>query len=200
MLLGAIAAIAQQNIKRLLAYSSIGHIGYVLIGIAAANQEGIKGITFYMCIYVVMNIAVFAIILSLKYNNNFIEKISNFAGLSKHKPLISLCLAVIMLSMAGIPPFAGFFAKFYIFIAALKADMIFLAILGVLSSVISAFYYLKIIKIMFFDDAEQSQFSVIISKQSLIILTLCILFISFFIFYPALLTSIVSNLSVGYYK
>ena len=105
-----------------------------------------------------------------------------------------------MLSMAGIPPFAGFFAKFYIFVAALKADLIILAILGVISSVISAFYYLKIIKIMYFDDADISQFSIIISKQSIIMLTLCIIIITFFIFYPSLFVSPLSNLSNVYFN
>ena len=133
MYLGATAAIAQKSIKRLLAYSSIGHVGYILIGLVAANSAGIKGVSIYMSIYVVMNIAVFSIILSLKYNNVFIEKISEFSGPSKHKPLISLSLAIIMLSMAGIPPFAGFFGKFYIFVAALKADLIFRTVILLLS-------------------------------------------------------------------
>ena len=200
MFLGAIAAIAQKNIKRLLAYSSIGHVGYILIGVAAANEESIKGISFYLSTYVIMNIAVFIIILSLKNNNNFIEKISDYAGLSKYKPLIALSFAIVMLSMAGIPPFAGFFAKFYIFVAALKADLIILAILGVISSVISAFYYLKIIKIIYFDDADISQFSIIISRQSAIILALSIIIITFFIFYPSLFVSPLSNLSNVYFN
>tara|TARA_B100002051_G_scaffold221521_1_gene215522 strand:- start:48 stop:491 length:444 start_codon:yes stop_codon:yes gene_type:complete len=147
-----------------------------------------------------MNIAVFVIILSVKNNNNFIEKISDYAGLSKYKPLIALSFAIIMLSMAGIPPFVGFFAKFYIFVAALKANLIILAILGVVSSVISAFYYLKIIKIMYFDDADISQFSIIISKQSIIILTLCLMIITFFIFYPSFFVYPISNLGSIYYN
>ena len=200
MFLGAIAAISQNNIKRLLAYSSIGHVGYILIGLVAANTAGIKGVSIYMSIYVIMNIAIFSILLSLKYNNQFVEKISDFAGLSKHKPLLSLSIAIIMLSMAGIPPFAGFFGKFYIFIAAIKADFILLAVLGVIASVISAFYYLKIIKVMYFDDHENLKFQTTFSKQSIFILTLTIFFISLFIFYPSLLTSIGTNISNSYFN
>jgi NADH-quinone oxidoreductase subunit N len=200
MFLGAIAAIAQKSIKRLLAYSSIGHVGYILIGLVAANSAGIKGVSIYMSIYVVMNIAVFSIILSLKYNNVFIEKIREFSGLSKHKPLISLSLSIIMLSMAGIPPFAGFFGKFYIFVAALKADLILLAVLGVISSVISAFYYLRIIKVMYFDEQENANFQLIINSQSLFLLIFCMLFISLFVFYPSFLTSISSYISIDYFQ
>ena len=200
MFVGAIAAIAQNNIKRLLAYSSIGHVGYILIGLASANQAGIKGVTIYMIIYVIMNIAIFAILLSLKYKNNFVEKISEFAGLSNYKPLTALSLAIIMLSMAGIPPFAGFFGKFYIFMAALEADLIILAVLGVVSSVISAFYYLKIIKIMYFDNQENPQFVSLISSQSLTLLVISILFISLFIFFPYYLTQTGYNISLNYFN
>ena len=200
MFLGSIAAISQNNIKRLLAYSSIGHIGYILIGLAASNLEGIKGLVIYIIIYVLMNIAAFTIILSLKFNNKFIEKISDFAGLSKHYPLISLSIAILMLSMAGIPPFAGFFGKFYIFISALKSELYYLAILGVVSSVISAFYYLKIIKIIYFDNSDSSQFSLSISSQSRIILILIILFLSLFIFYPSILTNIWTAISTDYFN
>jgi len=200
MFLGSIAAISQNNIKRLLAYSSIGHIGYILIGLAASNSEGIKGLVIYIIIYVLMNIAAFTIILSLKFNNKFIEKISDFAGLSKHYPLISLSIAILMLSMAGIPPFAGFFGKFYIFISALKSELYYLAILGVVSSVISAFYYLKIIKIIYFDNSDSSQFSLSISSQSRIILILIILFLSLFIFYPSILTNIGTGISTDYFN
>ena len=200
MFLGAIAAISQTSIKRLLAYSSIGHVGYILIGLASANAAGIKGVVIYMSIYVIMNIAVFAIILSLKFNDKFINKIDEFSGISKYKPIIALSLAIIMLSMAGIPPFAGFFGKFYIFIAAVKADLIFLAVLGVVSSVISAFYYLKIIKVMYFDDKENLSFNFNISSQSFLILIFCMFFISFFIFYPSLLISIASSISNDYFN
>ena len=198
MFVGGIAAISQTNIKRLLAYSSIGHVGYILVGLASANEEGIKGVIIYMTIYVVMNIAVFSIILSLKQSNNYIEKILEFSGLSKQQPLVALSLAIIMLSMAGIPPFAGFFGKFYIFIAALKADLILLAVLGVLSSVISAFYYLRIIKVMYFDENESFNTQLIMSSKSKLILLVSMIFISLFIFYPSFLTSISTNIAIDY--
>ena len=199
MFLGAIAAISQTNIKRLLAYSSIGHVGYILVGLASANAAGIKGVVIYMSIYVIMNIAVFSLILSTKLNNNYIEKINDFTGLSKHKPLVALCFAIIMLSMAGIPPFAGFFGKFYIFIAALKANLYLLAVLGVISSVISAFYYMRIIKVMYFDEKENINFQSKISSQSVIILILSMFFIAFFVFYPSFLTSIGHLISIDYF-
>ena len=200
MFLGAIAAIAQQSIKRLLAYSSIGHVGYILIGLASANAAGIKGVTIYMLIYVVMNIAIFSIILSLKYNNSYIEKISELSGLSKSKPIISLSIAIIMLSLAGIPPFAGFFGKFYIFIAALKADLILLAVLGVISSVISAYYYLRIIKVLYFDEIGDSNYQSIITSQSKVVLICAILFISFFIFYPSIFVTIGTTISLDFFQ
>ena len=200
MFLGGIAAISQTNIKRLLAYSSIGHVGYVLVGLASANEAGIKGVIIYMSIYVVMNIAVFSIILSLKKENNYIEKILEFSGLSKHQPLVALSLAIIMLSMAGIPPFAGFFGKFYIFTAALKADLILLAVLGVISSVISAFYYLRIIKVMYFDESEDSNIQFIMSSNSMLTLIISMILISLFIFYPSIITSISANIAVDYFK
>ena len=200
MFLGGIAAIAQTNIKRLLAYSSIGHVGYILVGLASANEEGIKGVVIYMSIYVLMNIGIFSIILALRKENNFVEKIEDFSGLSKHHPLVALSIAIIMLSMAGIPPFAGFFGKFYIFIAAVNADLILLAVLGVISSVISSFYYLRIIKVMYFDESEDSNFHFIISSKSMFILILTMLLISLFIFSPSLLTTFSGNIAIGYFK
>jgi NADH-quinone oxidoreductase subunit N len=200
MFLGAIAAIAQQSIKRLLAYSSIGHVGYILIGLASANAAGIKGVIIYMLIYVVMNIAIFSIILSLKNNNSYIEKISELSGLSKSKPIISLSIAIIMLSLAGIPPFAGFFGKFYIFIAAVEADLIFLAVLGVISSVISAYYYLRIIKVLYFDEVDDCNYQSIITSQSLVLLICAILFLSFFVFYPSVFVTIGTTISLDFFQ
>ena len=131
-------------------------------------------------------------------DHNYIEKILEFSGLSKQQPLVALSLAIIMLSMAGIPPFAGFFGKFYIFIAALKADLILLAVLGVLSSVISAFYYLRIIKVMYFDENESFNTQLIMSSKSKLILLVSMIFISLFIFYPSFLTSISTNIAIEY--
>ncbi len=197
MFLGAIAAIAQNNIKRLLAYSSIGHVGYVLIALAAANDEGIKAVVIYMFIYMIMNIAIFALLLSLKSSNGFVEKIDELSGLSKSNPLIGLSLAIIMLSMAGIPPFIGFFGKFYVFIAALNKGLVVLSILGVLASVISAYYYLRIIKVMYFDEINSNiNFNLSISYKSKFILIFLILIMTFFVFYPSLLISFASSLHI----
>ena len=195
MFLGAIAAIAQTNIKRLLAYSSIGHIGYILIALIAANDDAVKAASIYMFAYMLMNIGIFAIILSIKVKNEFLINIYELKGLSKSNPIVSLSISIIMLSMAGIPPFIGFFGKFYVFIAALQQELYLLSILGVLASVISAFYYLRIIKIMYFDDnTEIINIYFKISYQAKIILFISLFIIIFFIFYPSFLINISSNL------
>jgi len=155
MLWGSIAAIAQQNIKRLMAYSSIGHVGYALVGLASATQEGARGMLYYMLIYLIMNMGSFAVILSMKIKQRYVEEIADLSGLSKSKPIMAFSLSLLMFSMAGIPPLAGFFGKYFIFIAAIESGLIPLAIIGVLSSVIGAFYYLRIIKVMYFDDASE---------------------------------------------
>ncbi len=197
MFLGGIAAIAQSNIKRLLAYSSIGHVGYILISLVAANDDGIKAASIYMFSYMIMNIAIFAIILSIKVKNEYLIKINDLKGLSKSNPIVSLSIAVIMLSMAGIPPFIGFFGKFYVFISAIEQELYVLSILGVIASVISAFYYLRIIKIIYFDDNTEEQNLVFkISFQSKLILSMCLSIIVCFIFYPSLLINIASNLTI----
>ena len=198
MFLGAIAAIAQKNLKRLLAYSSIGHVGYVLMALVAANDQGIRSASIYMFTYLLMNIAIFTILLSLKKANSYVEKITDLNGLSISNPVISLSLAIIMLSMAGIPPFMGFFGKFYVFIAVIESQLYSLAILGVLASVISAFYYLRIIKGIYFDEPNNSEsFDFTISNHSKIILTVVIFILTFFILYPSLLTEIVIGISLN---
>ena len=198
MFLGAVAAIAQKSIKRLLAYSSIGHVGYVLIALVAASDQGIRSASIYMFIYLIMNISVFAILLSLKKSDKYVEKIDELSGLSKTNPLVSVSLAIIMLSMAGIPPFIGFFGKFYVFIAAIESQQYILAILGVLASVISAFYYLRIIKGMYFDEViEGGNFDFTINNQAKVILLILIFVITFFILYPSLLIGIVSGISLN---
>jgi len=197
MFLGAIAAIAQSNIKRLLAYSSIGHIGYILIALVAANDDGVKASSIYMFSYMVMNIAIFAILLSIKVKNEYLVNISDLKGISKSNPIVSLCIAIIMLSMAGIPPFIGFFGKFYVFIAAIENELYVLSILGVLASVISAYYYLRIIKIMYFDEKNnEEQLIFKISFQSKVILSLSLFIIICFIFYPSLLINISASLII----
>ena len=172
-------------------------VGYVLIALVSASDQGLKSASIYMFIYLVMNIAVFSIILSLKKSNSYVEKISELSGLSKSNPVISVSLAIILLSMAGIPPFIGFFGKFYVFIAAIENQLYLLAVLGVLASVISAFYYLRIIKGMYFDDTSDVQiFEFTISGQAKVILMILMVIISFFILYPSLLTNIVANISL----
>ena len=155
MLFGAIAAIGQTNIKRLVAYSSIGHIGYTLAGLATGSNEGIQSSIIYISIYVIMNLALFSCLLMLKRNDQYYEEIDDLSGLSKNHPLLSLSLLVILFSLAGIPPLAGFFAKFYVFKAVIEQSMYFLAIVGLLSTVVAAFYYLRIIKIIYFDKEKE---------------------------------------------
>ena len=155
MILGAFSAIAQTNIKRLMAYSSIGHMGYALVGLASGSEAGIQGVILYMTIYLAMNIGTFACILAMRRKGEMVEEISDLAGLSKSNPMLAAALLVFMFSMAGIPPLAGFFGKLYIFLAAIEAQLYVLAIIGVVASVVGAFYYLRIVKIMYFDEAVE---------------------------------------------
>lgn len=152
MVLGSFAAIGQKNIKRLMAYSSIGHMGFALVGLAAGTVEGAQGVLVYIAIYVAMTLGTFAVILTMKRNGQHVETISDFAGLSRTNPLLAFFFAMLLFSLAGIPPLAGFFAKFYVFVAAIKAGLFTLAVVGVLASVVGAFYYLTIIKVMYFDE------------------------------------------------
>lgn len=154
--LGAFAAITQNNIKRLMAYSSIGHVGYALVGLAAGGEEGIRGILVYMTIYLFMNIGAFAIILCMRVNGRAVEELKDLAGFSRSHPMMALAMAIFMFSMAGIPPLAGFFGKLYIFLAAIKAELYILSVIGVLTSVVSAYYYLRVIKIMYFDEPGEA--------------------------------------------
>ena len=156
MLFGAIAAIGQTNIKRLIAYSSIGHVGYALAGLATGSNEGIQSSVIYITIYILMNLGLFSCLLMMKRNNQYYESINDLSGLSKNHPLLSLSFLIILFSLAGIPPLAGFFAKFYIFKAVIEQSMFFLAIVGLLSTVVAAFYYLRIIKIIYFDEEKES--------------------------------------------
>jgi NADH-quinone oxidoreductase subunit N len=152
MALGSFAAIGQKNIKRLMAYSSIGHMGFALVGLAAGTAEGAQGVLVYIAIYVAMTLATFSVIIAMKRNGKAVETIADFAGLSRTNPLLAFFFAMLLFSLAGIPPLAGFFAKFYVFVAAIKAGLFVLAVIGVLSSVVGAFYYLTIIKLMYFDE------------------------------------------------
>jgi NADH-quinone oxidoreductase subunit N len=152
MVLGALAAIGQSNIKRLMAYSSIGHMGYALIGLAAGTADGIRGVLIYMATYIVMNAGAFAVIIAMRRNGRQVETIDDLKGLAQTDRVLALCMAIFMFSMAGIPPFAGFIGKLYVFLAAVQAGMWTLAIIGVLASVVGAYYYLRIIKLMYFDE------------------------------------------------
>jgi NADH-quinone oxidoreductase subunit N len=156
MALGAFAAIGQRNIKRLMAYSSIGHMGFALVGLAAGTAEGVQGVLVYMAIYVTMTLGTFACILSMRRDGRLVEDISDLSGLARTKPAMAFFLAMLLFSLAGIPPLAGFFAKFYVFLAAIKAGLFALAVLGVLASVVGAYYYLVIVKIMYFDEPAKA--------------------------------------------
>ena len=155
MILGAVAAIGQYNIKRLMAYSSIGHMGYILAGIATGTNSGIQSTIIYLTIYLVMNLGIFGCIFMMKRENIFYENINDLSGLSKNNPMLALSFLVILFSLAGIPPLAGFFAKFYVFMAVIEVKMYALAIIGLVTTVISAFYYLRIIKIIYFDKPKK---------------------------------------------
>ena len=195
MILGAVAAIGQNNIKRLIAYSSIGHIGYAIAGMTPGTENGFKSTLIYISIYAVMNIGVFACIFLMKRNGKYIEDIQELSGASKNHPLMSLSLLIILSSLAGIPPMAGFFAKFYVFMAVIESGMFTLAVIGLVTTVVSAFYYIRIIKIMYFDDPkkpfeELKDFGI---YGALIVS--CIFLVSFFL-YPSILNEIISNISI----
>jgi NADH-quinone oxidoreductase subunit N len=156
MVLGALAAISQTSIKRLMAYSSIGHVGYALIGLAAGTEAGVRGLAIYMAIYLFMNLGTFAVILCMRQKDRMVENIDDLRGLSRTHPMMALAMAIFMFSMAGIPPLAGFFSKLYVFLAAIESGLYVLAVVGVLSSVVGAFYYLRIVKLMYFDEPAEA--------------------------------------------
>ncbi len=154
MILGSVAAIGQKNIKRLLAYSSISHMGYALAGVATGTSSGYASTIVYITIYVIMNIGSFACLYLMKVNGKYTEEIEDLSGLSKQKPLFAFSFLILFFSLAGIPPLGGFFAKFFVFMAVIESELYALAIIGLLTTVISAFYYLKVIKIIYFDDTK----------------------------------------------
>ncbi|TMJ30888.1 MAG: NADH-quinone oxidoreductase subunit NuoN [Alphaproteobacteria bacterium] len=156
MTLGAFAAIGQRNFKRLMAYSSIGHMGFALIGLAAGTEEGVRGVIIYMAIYLAMTLGTFACILAMRYKDGSVEDLADLSGLARTHPGMALFLALLLFSLAGVPPLAGFFAKFYVFLAAIKAGLYALAVIGVLASVVGAYYYLMIVKTMYFDEPKGS--------------------------------------------
>ena len=195
MILGAVAAIGQTNIKRLLAYSSIGHIGYALAGVATGVISGYESAIVYIAIYVIMNIGAFSCLYLMKKDGEYKEQISDLSGISKKHPILAISFLIILFSLAGIPPLGGFFAKFYVFTSVLEQKMYALAIIGLLTTVISAFYYLKIIKTIYFDDSvitfdvtknKFAQFSILIS---------CITLLTFFL-YPSVLNNVAESLFI----
>jgi NADH-quinone oxidoreductase subunit N len=189
MVLGSFAAIGQTNIKRLMAYSSIGHIGFALVGLAAGTELGVRGVMFYMAIYIFMNIGTFGVILCMRQNGRMVEEISDLAGLSKTHPMLALAMLIFMFSMAGIPPAAGFFAKLFVFQAAIEAHLYSLAIMGVLASVVGAYYYLRIIKVMYFDEPVEPLDRTISGEVSLVIAGTSLFTLLFFFFPAPLLNS-----------
>jgi len=181
MVFASFAAIAQNNIKRLMAYSSIGHVGYALIGLACGTFQGTSSLVIYLSIYLIMNIGVFSFILSMKNKGEYFENISDLSGLYKVHPYYSVVITIFMFSLAGIPPLAGFFGKFYIFIAAIESNLLLLAVVGILASVIGAFYYLRIIKVIYFDETKNSfdgfsyrSLNALINPSAFLILLFCI--------------------------
>ena len=194
MLFGAIAAIGQTNLKRLIAYSSIGHVGYALAGLATGSNDGIQNSVIYIMIYILMNLGLFSCLLMMRRNNEYFENIDDLSGLSKNHPLLSISLLVILFSLAGIPPLAGFFAKLYIFKSVIEQSMYFLAIVGLLSTVIAAFYYLRIIKIIYFDQ-EKEKFDKNHNTWLRFSLTLSTILILFYFIFPSEIIEIVSKIN-----
>ena len=195
MLFGAIAAIGQNNLKRLIAYSSISHVGYALAGLATGTNDGIQSSVIYITIYILMNLGLFSCLLMMKRNNEYFEDIDDLSGLSKNHPLLSLSLLLILFSLAGIPPLAGFFAKFYIFKSVLEQSMYFLAIVGLLSTVVAAFYYLRIIKIIYFDK-EKEKYDTDHSFWLKFSLTVSTLLILIYFAFPSQLIDVVSRINI----
>ncbi len=175
MILGAFAAITQRNIKRLMAYSSIGHVGYALMGLAVVNDTGYRGVLVYMAIYVIMNLGTFAVLVAMRRNGRAVEGVDDLAGLGRTDPTMALWMAVFMFSMAGIPPLAGFFGKLYVFLAAVQAGYWTLAVIGILTSVVASYYYLRIVKVMYFDapagalDARPTSLTVVMASTGLLV-------------------------------
>jgi NADH-quinone oxidoreductase subunit N len=190
MALGSFAAIGQKNIKRLMAYSSIGHMGFALVGLAAGTAEGAQGVLVYIAIYVAMTLGSFSVILAMKRNGQHVEKISDFSGLSRTNPLLAFFFAMLLFSLAGVPPLAGFFGKFYVFVAAIKAGLFTLSVIGVLTSVIGAYYYLSIVKVMYFDEPLTQLDPMRVELRA--VLAVAGLFNIFFFVYPGPLVSMAS--------
>ena len=195
MLFGAIAAIGQKNLKRLIAYSSIGHMGYALAGISTGTNQGIQSSITYISIYLFMNLAFFSCLFMLRRDDKYFENIEDLSGLSKNHPILSFSFLIVLFSLAGIPPLVGFFAKFYIFSAVIEQSMYTLAIIGLLSTVIAAFYYLRIIKVIYFDP-EKEKYERNHNIGLKISLAFSTIFILFYFIYPSPLIEIIEKISI----
>jgi|TARA_Y100000780_G_scaffold220103_1_gene227016 NADH-quinone oxidoreductase subunit N len=195
MILGAVAAIGQNNIKRLMAYSSIGHMGYALAGLATGTNAGIQSTIIYLTIYLVMNLGAFGCIFMMKRENVFYENINELSGLSKNHPVLSLSFLIILFSLAGIPPLAGFFAKFYVFMSVIEVKMYALAVIGLVTTVVSAFYYLRIIKVIYFDKPKKP-FEKCYDWGLKISLILSSILILIYFVHPSALTNIISSIVI----
>ena len=180
MVLASFAAIGQNNLKRLLAYSSIGHVGFALVGLSSGTAVGVEGVAIYMAIYVMMTIGIFAAILSLKTESGYVETITELAGLSKKRPYVAGIMAVLMFSLIGLPPLAGFFAKWHVFLAAIEQGLFVLAVIGVLASAVSAFYYLRIVKVMYFDEPV-TEFAAVPRELTIVLAISGFLVITYFV-------------------
>ncbi|WP_395664988.1 NADH-quinone oxidoreductase subunit NuoN [Methylocella sp.] len=183
MALGSFAAIGQENVKRLMAYSAIGHVGFALVGLAAGTQDGVFGVIAYMAIYLVMTLGAFAVILAMRVEGRPVERIGDLAGLAKTRPGMAFGFAMLMFSLAGVPPLAGFFAKWYVFNAAIQAHLYALAVIGVLTSAVGAYYYLRIVKIMYFDEPAPAFDRT--SPALSAVLAISTLFVLFLFVYPS---------------
>jgi NADH-quinone oxidoreductase subunit N len=179
MVLAAFAAIGQNNLKRLLAYSSIGHVGFALVGLSSGTAVGVEGVAVYMAIYIAMTVGIFAAILSLRTESGYVETIPDLAGLARKRPFVAAIIAIIMFSFIGLPPLAGFFAKWQVFLAAIDAQLFVLAVIGVLASAVSAFYYLRIVKVMYFDEPV-AEFAAVPRELTLVMAVIGFLIVTYF--------------------
>ncbi len=195
MIFGGVAAIAQKNLKRLVAYSSIGHMGYALAGLSTGTNYGIQSSITYISIYLIMNLALFSCLFMMRIQNKYYENVEDLSGISKHHPLLSFAFLIILFSLAGIPPLAGFFAKFYIFMAVIEQSMYFLAIIGLLATVVSAFYYLRIIKVIYFDP-EKIKYDKDHNVGLKLTLVISTFFLIIYFLYPSILTELVNNINL----
>ncbi|HEV2514896.1 MAG TPA: NADH-quinone oxidoreductase subunit NuoN [Devosia sp.] len=180
MVLAAFAAIGQNNLKRLLAYSSIGHVGFALVGLSAGTQVGVEGVAVYMAIYIAMTVGIFACVLALRTENGPVETITELAGLAQKRPFVAAVIAILMFSLIGLPPLAGFFAKWQVFLAAVEQNLFLLAVIGVLASAVSAFYYLRIVKVMYFDEPV-AEFAAVPGELNVVMAGIGFLIVAYFV-------------------